>query len=93
MPIVGVNNRLPILHMSKIMVHFHSTEKTLHQCAIYYMINPYLHINRIFREQVQKYLGCYFSTKTMKNIRYCLMKKNTSVMALIMIYENSGKDI
>ena len=29
----------------------------------------------------------------MKTIRDSLLKKNTSVMALIMIYENSGKDI
>ena len=57
------------------------------------MINHYLHINRVFREQVQKSLGCYFSTKTMKAIRYCLLNKNTYVMALIMIYENSGKGI
>ena len=57
------------------------------------MINPYLCINKIFREKNQKCLGCYFSTKTMKAIRYCLMNKNTYVMALLMIYENSGKYI
>ena len=57
------------------------------------MINPYLHINRVFREQVQKYLGCYFYIKTIKTIRDCLLNKNTSVMALIMIYETVGKDI
>ena len=27
----------------------------------------------------------------MKTIKYCLMKKNTCVMALIMIYENIGE--
>ena len=57
------------------------------------MINPYLCINKIFREKIQKSLGCYFPTKTMKAIRYCLMNKNTYVMAIIMIYENSGKNI
>ena len=57
------------------------------------MINPYIHINRVFREQVQKGLGCYLSTKTMKAIIYFLLNKNSYVMALIMIYENSGKGI
>ena len=57
MPIVGVNHRLPILHMSKIMVHIYTKEKTIHQFAIGYMINPSLHINRVFREQVQKCPG------------------------------------
>ena len=27
----------------------------------------------------------------MKNIRYCLKKKNKYVMALIMVYENNGE--
>ena len=75
------------------MVHIYRTEKAINQFEIGYMINPYLNINRIFREQVQKFLGCSFSTKTMKAIRDCLLKKNTSVMALITINENSGKNI
>ena len=57
------------------------------------MINPSLHLNKGFREKVQKYLGCSFSIKTMKTIKNCLMKNNTYIMALIIIYENNGKDI
>ena len=57
------------------------------------MINPSLRINRVLIEQVQKYLGCSFSTKTMKTIGYFLLKNNTSVIALITIYENSVKCI
>ena len=34
MPIVGVNHCLPILHLSKIMVHIYSTEKAMHQFSI-----------------------------------------------------------
>ena len=56
------------------------------------MINPSLHIKRVFREKVQKFLGCYFSIKTTKKIRYCLLKKNKSVMELIINNENNGKD-
>ena len=40
MPIVGVNHRLPILHLFKRMVHIYTTDKTIHQFAIGYIINP-----------------------------------------------------
>ena len=55
------------------------------------MIKPSLKFNKIFRTQVEKFLGYYFSIRTMKTIKNCLMKNNTSVMALIMIYENNGE--
>ena len=93
MPIVGVNDRLPLLHLSKIMVHIYTTEKTIRQFTIGYMINSSLHINRIFREKIQTFLGCSFSTKTMKTIRDFLLKNSTYDMELIMIYDNSGKVI
>ena len=54
MPILGVNNSLPILHMYKIMVHIYTTDKTVHQFAIGYMMNPSLHINKMFKTQVEK---------------------------------------
>ena len=85
-PIVGVNHRLAILHLSKRMVHNYTTEKTIHQFTIGYMINPSLNFNKIFRTQVENFLGCSFSNLIMKTIKNCLMNKNTSVMALIMIY-------
>ena len=93
MPIVGVNIHLPILHMSKIMVHIYTTDKTVHQFYIGYMINPSLHINKIFKTQVEKCLGCSFSIKIIQSIKTFLMNKNTTVMELIMIYETVGIDI
>ena len=36
--------------------------------------------------------GLLFFNLTMKTIENCLMKENTYVMALILIYENIGKD-
>ena len=68
-------------------------QKKLFIFAIGYIINPSLHINRVFIKQAQKCLGCSFSTKTMKNIIDCLLNNNTYVMGLVIIYENSGKDI
>ena len=55
------------------------------------MLNPTLHTHRLFPEQVKKYLGFYYSIKTMTTIKKNLMKNNTYFMALIMIYENNGK--
>ena len=53
MPLVRVNNRQPILHMSKRMVHFNSTYETINQFTIGYMIKPSLNRNKLFREQVE----------------------------------------
>ena len=73
------------------MVHTYTTEKTIHQFAIGYMIKPSLRINRMLREKFQKCLGCYLSIESMKTIRDFLMKNNTYVMALIMINKTGGK--
>ena len=52
MPIVGLNHRQPILHMSKIMVQFYTTDETINQFAIGYMIKPSLKFNNVFIIQV-----------------------------------------
>ena len=88
-PLVGVNHRQPILHMSKIMVHCYSIDESINQFAIGYMINPSLNCKKVFREQVEKCLSVSFNEKTMETIKYFLRKKNTCVMALIIIYENN----
>ena len=62
----------------------------MNQFAIGYMINPSIKFKNAFRTQVEKYLSVYFSTRTTKTIKDCLMKNNTCVMALIMINENDG---
>ena len=54
MPLVGVNNIQPILHMYKIMVKCYSTDETINQFVIGYMINPSLNCNKVFRIQVEK---------------------------------------
>ena len=68
------------------MVHTYTTENTIHQFDIGYMVNPALHINREFREKGQKYFGCSFSTKTLKTIRDFHLEKTKSGMALMVIY-------
>ena len=55
MPIVGVNHCQPTLYMSKIMVYCYTTYGTINKFAIGYMINPSIHLNNIFRTQVEKF--------------------------------------
>ena len=87
MPIVGFIHRLPILHLPKTIINIYTKGKTINQFAIGYMINPPLKFNSASSTQVEKRLGYYYSIGTMKNIRNFLMKNNTSVMTLMMIYE------
>ena len=54
------------------------------------MINPSLHCNKVFREQVEHCSSVSFHEETMEAIKDCLRKKNKFVMALIMFYENNG---
>ena len=91
MPLVEVNNRQPILHTSKIMVCCSSPDDSINKFGIGYMINPSLNCYKVFREQVGKLLIVSLHKNTMENIKDCLRKKSTCVMALIMFYENNGE--
>ena len=91
MPIVGLNHRLPILHMNKIMLHIYTSCKIMNQFTIGYMIKPSLRFNNAFRTQVEKCLDYSFYIRTMKTIKNVLMDNNTSVMSLIMINEKMEK--
>ena len=58
--LVGVNNCQTILHMSKIMIHYYSTDETINQFSIGYMINPSLKFKNSFITQVENFLSVYF---------------------------------
>ena len=91
MSLVGVHHCQPILHMSKIMFHYYSTDKTINQFEISYMINPSLYCDKVFIIQVEKCLSLSFDTRTMKTIKEFLRNNNTCVMAIFMIYDNVGE--
>ena len=91
MQLLGVNNRQPILHMSKIMVHWYFTDESINPFAIGYVIKPSLNCNKVFREQVKKCLSVSFHKNKMETIKDCPRKNNTCVMALIIFYDNNGK--
>ena len=56
-----------------------------------YIINPSIHINKVFREQVGKFLRATFHDNTIENIKYVMKKKNTCVIALMVFYGSKGK--
>ena len=78
-PLIGVNHRQPIIHMSKITVYLYTTDEQMNKFAIGYMINPSLHVNRVFREEVEECLIDTVNENTMKNERYVMKKKDTCV--------------
>ena len=90
MPLVEINHRQPISHMSKIIVHCYYSYDNNIKFAIGYMINTWLKCNKILIDQVEKCLSISFNEKTVETIKDCLRKKITSVMALILFYENNG---
>ena len=53
-PLLGVNHRQPLLYMSKIFVSVNTLEEGINQFSIGCMINPTLHVNKVFRYQVEK---------------------------------------
>ena len=57
-----------------------------------FMINPSLHINKVFIEQVEKFLRATFHENTVKNIRDVMKNKDTCVIAIIMFYGSKGKN-
>ena len=92
MPLVGINHCQSILHIYKRMVHYYFTDESINQFAIGYMIKPSLNCNKVFTEQVEKWLRVSFHSRTMETIKYFLKNKNTCDMELTMIYENNGEN-
>ena len=52
LPFLGTNNRLPLLHTAKCFIWLEETGKRINEFKIGYMINPSLHVNKSFKEQV-----------------------------------------
>ena len=55
------------------------------------MINPSLHINKVFREQVEKCLRYTFHKNTIENVSDVMKNKYTCVIELTMLYKSKGK--
>ena len=61
LPLLGVNYCHPLIHMSKRLVYLYTTDKKINQFEIVYMINPSIHVNKVFREKVEKFLRATFN--------------------------------
>ena len=50
------------------------------------MINPFLNVNKYFREQVDKYMNTLFGAIAQPFIKATLLKNKIRVLALVMYY-------
>ena len=66
---LGVNNSLPLLYMSKKFVYLHNTEERINEFLIGYIVNPTLHVTKAFKEQVEKFTNDAFGTITQPFIK------------------------
>ena len=55
------------------------------------MVNPALHVNKVFQEKVEKCIDDTFDTITQPFIRNTMKKKNTCVLSLVMFNETINK--
>ena len=85
---LGTNHRLTLSHMSKSFIWLEETNQRINEFYIGYMMNPTLHKNKAFREQVKVCLKNTFGSSTPAHISRILLKANTRVLVLVMFYEN-----
>ena len=85
------NCRLSLSHMGKSFIQLEETNKRINELSIGYIMNPYLHKNNAFREQVKVCLKNIFGTSTNAYIGKILLKENTRVLELVMFYQNGKK--
>ena len=88
---LGANHGQFLLHMSRILVYTYTTEKLISQFAIGYMVNPTIHVNKVFREQVEKFLRSTFHQNIMEGIKSVTIKNYIYIISLIMFYNTKNK--
>ena len=77
--------------MAKSYIWLEGTNKRINGFFIGYMMNPNLHKNKVFREQVKLCLKNTFGSSTITHTGKILLKPNTRVLVLVMFYENRKK--
>ena len=66
---------MTLLHMSKSYFWFEETNQSINEFSIGYMMNPNLHRNKVFKEQVKGFLKNTFGPSTNIHIGKILLKK------------------
>ena len=72
--------------MAKRFIWLEEAKKCINEFEIGYMINPSLHVNKYFRDQVEKCMNAIFGELPQYFIKSTLSKK-TSLLALIIFHE------
>ena len=75
LPLLGSNNCLPLLHMDNRFIWLEETGDRINEFEVGYMINPSLHVNKEFKEQVEKFMNTTFGELTQHFIKTALKKK------------------
>ena len=88
--VLGVNCRIPLLHISKRKVYIEITNERTNKFSFAYMCNPTLFRHKVFKEQVKLCLKDTFGADKNKQINVILKRPNTRVIALIHIYEHGS---
>ena len=84
--LLGTNNCLPLLHMAKSYIWLEETNQRINDFSIGYMMNTNLSMKKFFREQMKVFKKDTFFTETMTHISKILLKPNTIVLALVMVF-------
>ena len=71
---LGTNCRIPLLHMAKSYICLEEKNQRVNEFSIGYMMNPNLHKNKSFREQVKGCLKNTFGPYTNIHIGKILLK-------------------
>ena len=63
LPLLGVNNCLPLFHKNKIFIWLEETKECINEFLIGYMINPNLNMNKPFRKKLDKCINTTLVSK------------------------------
>ena len=77
LPLWGDNHRL-LLYMAKRSICIEETKEHINYFDIVCIINPNLHVNKAFRDQVEKYMDTTFGALTQPFIKTTSSKHNTT---------------
>ena len=64
----------------KIRVYLYATDAKINPFAVGNMINPLLHVNKVFSEQLENFLRATFQSNTMEIIRDVMINKDNVLM-------------
>ena len=69
LPLLGDNNCLLLLYMDNFFIWIEETKEHINEFDIGYIINPNFHVNKSFRDQVEKFMNTTFGALTQHFIK------------------------